>query len=168
MPTAQLRLPPEPRSVQTARRMARDTLASWGLDTMEFAASQGLTELATNAVLHARTDFEVTLDWSDGVLRVCVRDYSRKPPRQRNYAAEATTGRGLSVVDRLCQSWGVEPTPDGKQVWFEVTEAGAPVGLDNDVRSLVSVETGGWESASTPADIGVRLARTSPTGSRAA
>ncbi|MDQ1704406.1 MAG: hypothetical protein QOF18_772 [Frankiaceae bacterium] len=130
MPTAQLRLPPEPESVGVARRMLRDHLTSWGIDGLEFPASQALTELATNAVIHARTDFVVTAQWSDDVLRVGVHDDSPRLPVQRSYAVDATTGRGLALVALLCRSWGVERDGTGKQVWFEVTTA-AGAGADD-------------------------------------
>jgi anti-sigma regulatory factor (Ser/Thr protein kinase) len=138
MPTAQLQLPPEPESVGIARRMLRDQLIDWRIDGLEFAASQALTELATNAVIHARTDFTVTVEWSEDVLRVCVHDRSPKLPVQRTYALDATTGRGLALVARLCRSWGVERDGTGKQVWFEVS-AGAGVG-DDDVEPDLDAE----------------------------
>jgi anti-sigma regulatory factor (Ser/Thr protein kinase) len=121
MPTASLRLAPTPESVGAARRMLRETLSTWGLPVLEYAAAQALTEIATNAVIHARTAFNVTLQWADDVLKVCVEDESPRLPVQRSYAVDATTGRGLSLVDRLCRSWGVQRTETGKQVWFEVS-----------------------------------------------
>jgi len=120
MPSADFRLPPNPQSVGEARRRLRALLHDWDLDDLELAASQGLTELATNAVIHARTEFEVHVKWDGEVLNVCVRDFSSKLPIQRDYAAEATTGRGLRVVQSICRSWGVERTDQGKQVWFEL------------------------------------------------
>ena len=134
MPTAQLRLAPAPESVGAARRMLRETLAGWGLSVLEFAASQALTEIATNAVIHARTAFQVTVEWADDVLKVCVEDGSSRLPVQRRYAADATTGRGLSLVDRLCRTWGVRRTDAGKQVWFEVTAT------DNTEKSLAEFD----------------------------
>lgn len=122
MPTEHLRLPPEPSSVSVARATLRQVLTGWDIEDLEFASSQALTELATNAVLHARTDFEVAISWDKEVLRVCVEDRSPRLPTQRNYGLDATTGRGLALVERLCRSWGVTQTDAGKQVWFEVTE----------------------------------------------
>lgn len=123
MPSERLRLPPEPSSVGTARHLLRQMLERWELEGLEFAATQALTEIATNAVIHARTDFEVVIDWDGEVLRVCVHDRSPRLPMPRRYGLDATTGRGLAMVDRLCRSWGVEATEDGKQVWFEVASA---------------------------------------------
>lgn len=121
MPSAQRTFASDPRSVGDARTFLRSTLAGWRAEDLEYAAAQALTELTTNAVIHARTDFEVLVQWQDNVLRVCVHDGSLKPAVERSYAADATTGRGLRLVSSLCRSWGVEMSADGKTVWCELT-----------------------------------------------
>jgi hypothetical protein len=108
----------------------RDRLTAWGIDGLEFAASQALSEVATNAVIHARTEFAVTIEWSDDVLRITVEDASRKLPIERHYAPDSTTGRGLALVALLSRAWGVERVGTGKQVWFEVV-TGVGVGADD-------------------------------------
>lgn len=129
MPSAQHRFSPEPSSVGRARRFVRTMLVHWQADDVEFAASQALTELATNAVIHARTEFVVAIVWDRDVLRVDVHDGSVKPPVQRRYAPDAATGRGLALVERLCRSWGVDQQAEGKTVWCEITaEMGDGVG----------------------------------------
>jgi anti-sigma regulatory factor (Ser/Thr protein kinase) len=133
MPTANARLAPEPRSVAAARRLLRDMLERWDLGDLEFAASQALTEIATNAVLHARTAFDLAIDWDGEVLRVCVADASARMPVQRRHSVEATTGRGLALVETLCRSWGVQVTDQGKQVWFELAKAQQTAGGDPDL-----------------------------------
>lgn len=144
MPSERLRLPPEPSSVGTARHLLRQMLERWDLEGLEFAATQALTEIATNAVIHARTEFEVIIDWDGGVLRVCVHDHSPRLPMPRRYGLDATTGRGLAMVDRLCRSWGVEATDDGKQVWFEVTSDDHGSG-DADLVALFADDIDGLE-----------------------
>jgi anti-sigma regulatory factor (Ser/Thr protein kinase) len=110
----------------------REQLSTWGLDALEFSACQALTELSTNAVIHARTEFGVTVDWSDDVLKVGVQDGSPKLPVERAYGLDATTGRGLALVGQLCRSWGVERRGAGKVVWFEVVADAEPgAGLDD-------------------------------------
>lgn len=121
MPSAEHRFPPEPSSVADARRFIRSLLTDWDADGVEFAASQALTELATNAVLHAKTAFTVTVEWHREVLRLCVEDESVKLPVQRSYARDAATGRGLTLVATLCRAWGVDGRPRGKAVWCEIT-----------------------------------------------
>lgn len=81
-----------------------------------------VSELATNAVRHARTEFEVAVDVQPGVVRVSVVDSAgAAPPVVREPDAEQTDGRGLFIVDRLATTWGTLPVPTGrKAVWFTV------------------------------------------------
>jgi anti-sigma regulatory factor (Ser/Thr protein kinase) len=122
-------LPPESASVAAARRFVEDTCEAWDCEPAGWTATQLVSELATNAVLHARTPFTVGLERVGDLLRVSVRDGSPLAPRVRTYGSESTTGRGLRLVETLARSWGVEPGTDGKAVWFEL-----PADADEDVR----------------------------------
>lgn len=112
---------PDLASVGRARALLREVLSDsergeW-LDTAVLAAS----ELVTNAVLHARTRLELSVEVHAGQLLVEVRDASTVLPEQRHYDSEATTGRGLSLVAALTSSYGVRSLgADGKVVWFTV------------------------------------------------
>ncbi len=78
-------------------------------------------ELATNAVLHARTEFEVRA-WA-GEGRVHVRVSDQRPERglvPHDHRPYACTGRGLTLVEELAPSHGVHSTADRKTVWFEL------------------------------------------------
>jgi anti-sigma regulatory factor (Ser/Thr protein kinase) len=120
-PQAQVELPPSADSVRTARRFLRETLASWDAEPLEWTASQAVSELVTNAVLHAGTPITVTLTLpGDGRLRVEVGDGSPRVPQQRRYGQRATTGRGIALVAGLAEAWGVETRPGGKTVWCEL------------------------------------------------
>lgn len=112
----------EPVSVRDARRMVREFLARHGADALLDASELALSEVVTNAVLHARTPLEVTLVLeTDCVLRVEVADHSPRLPSQRGYSAQATTGRGMDLVAALTQECGVLPDArGGKTVWFVV------------------------------------------------
>jgi len=74
----------------------------------------------SNAVLHARTPFEVVVERQNGHLRVVVRDESPEPPRPQSPADDAVGGRGLVLVSKLSSRWGFESCPSGKSVWFEL------------------------------------------------
>jgi anti-sigma regulatory factor (Ser/Thr protein kinase) len=125
-PQAQVQLPPSADSVRTARRFLRETLASWDAEQLEWSASQALSELVTNAVLHAGTPVTVGLALrADGRLRLEVADGSPRVPQQRRYGQQATTGRGIALVAGLAQTWGVEQRTDGKTVWCELRDAPA-------------------------------------------
>ena len=77
-----------------------------------------MSELVTNAALHAQTSVELRLAAQGTELRVEVRDVNETLPRQRHYGEQATTGRGMALVAAVADSCGVTPLPDGKAVWF--------------------------------------------------
>jgi anti-sigma regulatory factor (Ser/Thr protein kinase) len=78
------------------------------------------SELVSNVVLHARTPVELTVRSAQGVLRVEVGDHSPQLPIVKDYDRTAVTGRGLQLVAALADRWGVEPSDNGKVVWFEI------------------------------------------------
>ena len=117
---ARLALPPVPASAARARQFVDDTLRGWGCDGFVDVARLLVSELATNAVLHARTDMTLVVAVTRGELRVEVHDGSVAPPVQRNYEDEAMTGRGLGLLEQMADRWGVEHGGDGKAVWFEL------------------------------------------------
>lgn len=121
--SAELELPGATASIPQARRFAKDTLLAWGFDQLLDAAALVVSELATNAVLHARSPFTVRLQVEqDGRLRVEVVDGSVRRPEQRRHSQGATTGRGMGIVAELAEDWGVEPQADGKVVWARLGE----------------------------------------------
>ena len=112
---------PAPESVRAARRLVGDALASVADDPAAEQAVLLVSELATNAVLHARTRFRIEIFVDDEVVRVAVADESPVRPARRNFSDTSGSGRGLHLVEELSTSWGVdEEPPAGKQVWFEV------------------------------------------------
>lgn len=96
------------------------TLTGWGCENAAEIAQLLVSELVTNAVLHAQSGIEVVVRHGGRRLRVEVGDASRTPPVLRRHDEDAMTGRGLSLVDQLSEAWGVERNADGKRVWFEV------------------------------------------------
>jgi hypothetical protein len=84
-----------------------------------------VSELVTNAVLHARTELTLSLDRKESVVRVQVEDHNPRLPVLRTHGNEAGTGRGLRVLDKMASSWGSYNIGDGKVVWFEIPTAGS-------------------------------------------
>ncbi len=124
MPSATTTLPPEPSSSRACRQFLRATLHSWGADQFADEGLLLLSELVTNAVLHAGTEIEVVLQLEEGVLRVEVRDNDPRLPSRRHYSQLSGTGRGLAMVAAMARAWNVEPLPaGGKCVWFELGAA---------------------------------------------
>lgn len=84
------------------------------------------SELATNAVVHARTPFVVRVGCSDGTIRLEVEDASSSLPWQERHGPTASVGRrGLLVVERIATRWGVRAEPAGKVIWAEIDDEGA-------------------------------------------
>jgi anti-sigma regulatory factor (Ser/Thr protein kinase) len=106
-------------SVGRARRFARETLGDQPREILE-AVELMLSELATNCVQHARSDFDVAIERTNGTIRVEARDRGAGRPTLRSPTPREPTGRGLRVVEALSDSWGIEPKDDGKAVWFTV------------------------------------------------
>ena len=111
---------PDPSSVRDARRFVVTTLIGWGLDHLDDAALL-TSELAANAVIHARTSYAIAVSRSEGRVRIGVRDGSASGARRCRYGATAATGRGIGMVADLSDSWGVEQVDGGKRVWFEMS-----------------------------------------------
>ena len=133
MPAVELTLAPATSSVAAARRFLTTTLDAWAhdepvWDDVAWAATQALSELATNAVLHAGTPFTVALSAEQGQLRLEVRDGSRRDLHQHRYGLTATTGRGLALVDALSTDWGVRVEDGGKVVWCLLAPGAGPAG----------------------------------------
>lgn len=121
----------EASSVPVARHAVEQALRAWGLEELGWTAALLVTELAANVTLHAGTAYTVVLEpLPQGGARLAVSDGSRRAPRQRRFGDEATTGRGLHLVEDLSASWGVEVFDTGKTVWAEIVPAGAGRGTD--------------------------------------
>jgi anti-sigma regulatory factor (Ser/Thr protein kinase) len=120
VPEASLTFPAELQSVGAARRFLRATLREWNNDDYDYAATLVVTELATNATLHARTPYTVLLRLESTHLVVEVLDASPRVPQARHYASDSATGRGITLVDSFSDTWGTTPTLAGKVVWAHV------------------------------------------------
>ena len=103
-----------------ARRFVSETLQRWGLDDLLDDAALIVSELATNAVVHACSDFTVALSRrGDGVL-IAVADSSVDSPQSRYPGWMAAGGRGLRVVDTIASRTGYDLVDGGKVVWAEL------------------------------------------------
>jgi len=82
-----------------------------------------VSELATNAVIHAGTPFSVAVRSDGSAVRISVQDWSELQPVMREESAVALAGRGLRLIAMVSRSWGVEYGPDGKTVWADLALA---------------------------------------------
>jgi len=110
--------PPTPRSVAAVRRLIRRELSGEPVETIEAAALMA-SELATNCVMHARTEFEVSVTRGEEI-RVEFSDASPALPQPGQPSPSSASGRGLLIVSSMAKRWGAEPAEGGKTVWFTI------------------------------------------------
>ncbi|MEU0690965.1 ATP-binding protein [Streptomyces uncialis] len=120
---AEVRLPSRPESAASARRLAQVVvLRQWALSPKLTEDTVLLvSELVGNAVRHtgARV-FGLRMLRRRGWIRVEVRDPSRGLPCLMPVHELDVSGRGLFLVDKLSDRWGVDLLPRGKTTWFEM------------------------------------------------
>ncbi|MER6422624.1 ATP-binding protein [Streptomyces sp. NPDC001137] len=123
---AEVPLPSRPESAATARRLTQVVvLRQWGLTPkMTEDAVLLVSELVGNAVRHtgARV-FGLRMRRRRGWIRIEVRDPSRGLPCLMPVQETDISGRGLFLVDKLSDRWGVDLLPRGKTTWFEMRVA---------------------------------------------
>ncbi|MET8683596.1 ATP-binding protein [Streptomyces sp. NPDC004732] len=93
----------------------------WGLGSVADEAKWAANELLTNVPQHTGSaECELTMIRIGDTVRVVVSDASTTLPRLRPQDFGAVDGRGLAAVAALADRWGAEPSPTGKDVWFEL------------------------------------------------
>ena len=111
--------PAEASSVSAARHFVSRALVALPTVTRERVELM-VSELATNAVKHARSAFSLTVLASADVVRVEVNDEGEGEPVRRHPAPTDPGGRGLVIVQALADDWGVERHDGDKAVWFSL------------------------------------------------
>ena len=104
-------------SVGAARHHTVQQFDDWGLRAHSGAAALLVSELATNAVIHAGSAFEVALTRRDDSVGLVVSDRSMEPPVRQGHDADSPSGFGLTIVSQLASDWGWEREERGKKVW---------------------------------------------------
>ncbi|MFE7516938.1 ATP-binding protein [Streptomyces sp. NPDC057540] len=107
-------------NVKTARDWTREHLATLGWDrtapdTVD-SVVLAVSELVTNAHVHAHSDAQLILTWDEACLHVTVHDASSLVPEQRRPDDEALGGRGLLLIDALADDVRTQSCPRGKDV----------------------------------------------------
>jgi CheY-like chemotaxis protein/anti-sigma regulatory factor (Ser/Thr protein kinase) len=109
------------KSASTARRFVTETLDRWDCADLLDSITLLVSELVTNAVIHADSAPEMAIVLTSETLRVEVADRSDAMPVPREVDEFDTSGRGLALLDAMAERYGILDRPDGgKTVWFEV------------------------------------------------
>jgi len=113
-------------AVPTARTWARMLWSCWGLTRLSDDASIVLTELTTNAILHARGEaVDIWLRADRRSLAIFVGDSCPDMPvRADALSDDELFGRGLVIVESLARHWGSYRVPTGKIVWAVLASDG--------------------------------------------
>src|SRR5687768_14760881 len=106
--TTDVTLPPDTRSPSQARRFVSRVLAEEAQEPLASTVALLVSEMVTNAVLHARTEITVSVEYQGDWLRVEVADESPINPTVRSFSRQAATGRGLQLVEELADRWGTD------------------------------------------------------------
>jgi CheY-like chemotaxis protein len=114
----------DPKSVSAARRFVAGTLAQWDQGGLADTITLLLSELVTNAIVHAEAAPAVRVRLLRDRVHVEVADTRPETVQAQHPAETETSGRGLSLVEALATSWGSVALPGGKVVWFDVTRDG--------------------------------------------
>ena len=123
---ASQRFDQDAQSARAARRFVSQALTGWDDEGGDLSDTVTLlvSELVTNAVVHAGSEVEVMVQLTATAARVEVTDASADAVAPRDAATDEDSGRGLALVGALARRWGIRPAPGGgKTVWFEVERA---------------------------------------------
>jgi anti-sigma regulatory factor (Ser/Thr protein kinase) len=116
-------IPRDPRILADIRRMVRQTLSTWQLaDAGDLTDDIVLatTEVLSNAVLYGVPPIQFKLRVSGETLCAEITDHGTGRPELMADGQDSEHGRGLTIVEALCDEWGVLPSQEGsaKTVWF--------------------------------------------------
>jgi serine phosphatase RsbU (regulator of sigma subunit)/anti-sigma regulatory factor (Ser/Thr protein kinase) len=109
------------RSVAKARAFAREMLETWDAGDLADSVVLLVSELVTNAVVHAGTTARLELRLDPQSVRVEVEDLHPRrvlPMVVDQPTEEAEDGRGLLITFSLASAWGVDYTSASKRVWL--------------------------------------------------
>jgi anti-sigma regulatory factor (Ser/Thr protein kinase) len=108
-------------SPKAARHFVVESLQGWADDELLADAALVVTELATNAVVHAHSEFTVAIAPLEDGVRISVLDTGTGQWVSNPAPLMASHGRGLSLVAALTHSWGQSAADGGNVVWADLT-----------------------------------------------
>jgi len=119
---ATTRLEADPSAAGRARRAVAQVLADPSLEEVREVATLLVSELVTNAVVHAASAVDLDIELEADAIVVRVRDADTGPLVMRSGGGSELDegGRGILLVDRLAEAWGTEHHGGRKTVWFRL------------------------------------------------
>ncbi|MET0143301.1 MAG: ATP-binding protein [Ilumatobacteraceae bacterium] len=122
--TAGFDIPAERRSPGLARRKVAQVVDSWGFGALRADAELVVSELITNAIVHApgSASYELQLSETPTGLRLAVRDGSTSAPVMRSLDDGRPGGRGLRIISTVATNWGYDVLPAGKRIWVDLDQ----------------------------------------------
>lgn len=121
--TVELALSPHPSSVARARSFVSEALERWAVpEQTEQLARLAISELVTNAIVHARSNVVVRVRPEADAVWVGVTDQDDTLPVRQTSEPDGDGNRGLAIVEAVARRWGVDQqfSRPGKTVWFTV------------------------------------------------
>ncbi|WP_167493834.1 MULTISPECIES: ATP-binding protein [Micromonospora] len=119
--TTHLDLPVGVDALAAARQVTKAALTAWGLGDPQWVddAVMIADELVANAVRHGGGCLRLQIRATDGRVTIAAVDGSAVVPRRRE--PDGDGGRGLAIIEALCDEWGVTDLDDGhKCVWVRL------------------------------------------------
>jgi len=129
-----LHLAADPYSSVVARRFVASTCELWRSEEISDDAVAIVSELVSNAVLHARTNSVLRLELRRQLLTVALADGDPTFPVRCSSPPTEPGGLGLGIIDTLATAWGTNPTSNGgKIVWatIRIQRPSAAAALNN-------------------------------------
>jgi anti-sigma regulatory factor (Ser/Thr protein kinase) len=123
-----IELPVSGASAAAARQFVDDALRARRRPDLAGVATLLVSEIVTNAVVHARSTSRLSVVEAGAGFRVQVTDWGDGAVELRDVSGEAIGGRGLHIVDAAADRWGTVSTPQWKTVFFEVGGGRAAAG----------------------------------------
>jgi anti-sigma regulatory factor (Ser/Thr protein kinase) len=105
-----------------ARRLVAALLPVWGFPDLKDDAELIVSELVTNAYLHAPggDSFELELVRRTEGVRISLADGASVRPMIADLSADHPSGRGMAIIAALASRWGAEDHHGGKRVWVDL------------------------------------------------
>jgi anti-sigma regulatory factor (Ser/Thr protein kinase) len=110
---------PTPSAVRSSRRLVAEAIGAVDDDVADRALLCA-SELVTNAVEHAESPAGLRVVVDDEQVRIEVEDSTERLPALRHPDETSIRGRGMLIVQRCSDRWGIDSRPGGKTVWCEL------------------------------------------------